>query len=577
MKSKHECKLLRDSISHLPKLLPSASWFERLKRSINKWLLVSINHPEVFSYLKSSTAIEKESKRQVEAGHIIIHPLSDFKKYWNILIFVFILSHLLMTAFTIGFYTDMTNYQNAVMTLVDVICCFILWIEICIHFRTGYIISETNEIVINPKAIAKNYFFTYFIFDAICSLPYALFMMWVIREEFATINGGTIIYMFFLFSISIYRFNRILCYYTSIPIMLKLSENTSNVVVICIRTFYLWHWASCIRRLIPLYVEKNPIYSLNWHEAEIESKFHVSRVHLIHDRDFSNVENVILDNLYEILSNYTLLNKYTRTMMITLKLGLQSGYGSETADSVLNMLMTSFIILAGWVYCSYVLIVVSNIIMASSISTTKFQDLISEIKVYADNKKLSRELRMKMIMFVEKKFQKNYFNEEAIKQSTAVCLRKEIQINACSNLVARVPLFKEIPDLLLEDIIGCLQFEIYFPQDIIIQAETTGDSMYFIAYGTAAILSTRGRRLQILSDGSHFGEISLLIRGQKRTATVQALELCEVYKLSYKDFRKVIEPHKNILKRLEDIARERIRNTYIQENSDRTRIPRFAN
>lgn len=68
-----------------------------------------------------------------------------------------------------------------------------------------------------------------------------------------------------------------------------------------------------------------------------------------------------------------------------------------------------------------------------------------------------------------------------------------------------------------------------------------------------------GKHLQTICDGSHFGEISLLIKGQKRTATVKALEICEIYKLSQRDFQKVIEPHREIVNRMEHIAHERIK------------------
>lgn len=66
-------------------------------------------------------------------------------------------------------------------------------------------------------------------------------------------------------------------------------------------------------------------------------------------------------------------------------------------------------------------------------------------------------------------------------------------------------------------------------------------------------------RIGTMTDGSHFGEICLLIKGQKRTASIVALEVCEVYKLNQKDFRKVVEPHADVLRRLDEIAVERLR------------------
>lgn len=71
--------------------------------------------------------------------------------------------------------------------------------------------------------------------------------------------------------------------------------------------------------------------------------------------------------------------------------------------------------------------------------------------------------------------------------------------------------------------------------------------------------------MHILQDGSYFGEIALLIKNQKRTATVIAMETCEVYKLSQRDFHKVIEPNVEVVKKIEELARERIRKLFQQE------------
>lgn len=75
-----------------------------------------------------------------------------------------------------------------------------------------------------------------------------------------------------------------------------------------------------------------------------------------------------------------------------------------------------------------------------------------------------------------------------------------------------------------------------------------------------------GKSLGTISDGSHFGEVSIVIKGKKRIASIVALEMCECYRLSQKDFRKVIEPHANILHRIEQIALERIK--FVKQNLD---------
>lgn len=295
------------------------------------------------------------------------------------------------------------------------------------------------------------------------------------------------------------------------------------------------------------------------------SKFYVRRFNVqesfetVDTVEFEAIENLILDGLDDIFNNYTLTNKYTRTMMITLKLVFQSGYGTETSDSIPNMLMTTFLMFSGSIYTTFVLILISNVILASANSENKYEEIFTEIGAFCDSKCLSSELTMKIKTVFKYKFKEQYFNEVAIKESTPANLSKEIKLHSCSHLVERVALFKDLPQLLLENIIRCLKLEIFFPNDVIVKAGAVGDAMFFIAFGTAAIYSPTGKLMLTVSDGAHIGEVSVLIRGQKRIATVIALEMCECYKLSQRDFRKVIEPHPDILHSLEQIALERIK------------------
>lgn len=179
--------------------------------------------------------------------------------------------------------------------------------------------------------------------------------------------------------------------------------------------------------------------------------------------------------------------------MMTLKFALQSGYGEESSNSVYNMLMSCFIMIGGWLYMTYLIVLVSNVYMASDSSENKLEEMSREIDEFCDEKRLSHALRTKIKEFFRYKFTLQYFDDDAIKDSMPASLRKEIMMQSCSNLVHKVALFQEIPQLLIENIISCLKFEVYFPKDVIIKANTIGESMYFLAYGTAAIVTSSGK------------------------------------------------------------------------------------
>jgi hyperpolarization activated cyclic nucleotide-gated potassium channel 2 len=235
----HKCRIRRDSISHLPKLFPDASLRDRLKRKVKKLFLVSINHPEVFRYLKSNAAVEKESKRQVDKyPGFIIHPLSEFRKFWNILIFVLMFFDQMVTSFTIAFFIDMESSKIDALVIFDLIICSILLTEILLTFRTGYIVGETYEIILDSKIIARKYLKD-LVIDFINCLPYVFFTTFILKsEDEATVNFPAFLYMCCLYAFSFYRFCRICFYFSAVPIMLNLSEKGTIILKLCLRTIY---------------------------------------------------------------------------------------------------------------------------------------------------------------------------------------------------------------------------------------------------------------------------------------------------------------------------------------------------
>lgn len=234
----HECKLRCDSISHLPKIFPYSPWYVRWQRWFRKSILVSMDHPQVFIYLKSKRAVEKESRRQVKHfPGFIIHPLSAFRKYCNIFIFVLLLIHQILTPLAIAFFVDMSEIIIDVLIMIDMVACFILFCEVLLIFRTGCIVRETNEIILSPKIIARKYLKDV-VPDLISCVPFIYFTTWILEERSGTINGAMIIYMSCLFIFSFWRFKRILFYFSSIPIMMNLSETGNIIITLCLRTFY---------------------------------------------------------------------------------------------------------------------------------------------------------------------------------------------------------------------------------------------------------------------------------------------------------------------------------------------------
>lgn len=71
-------------------------------------------------------------------------------------------------------------------------------------------------------------------------------------------------------------------------------------------------------------------------------------------------------------------------------------------------------------------------------------------------------------------------------------LRNEISLHTCHSLVNKVTLFEGLPASVVGSILGCLQPEVYLPNDLVMRAGDIGDCMFLIANGTVAVYSLKG-------------------------------------------------------------------------------------
>ena len=121
---------------------------------------------------------------------------------------------------------------------------------------------------------------------------------------------------------------------------------------------------------------------------------------------------------------------------------------------------------------------------------------------------------------------------------------------------ALAPLGQSALDLLLPRLVK----ERYEPGEVIIRQGDRGDRFYIVRGGTAEVLdesSQPPRRLAVLSNGSYFGEIALLL-DRPRVATVRALVEVTVWSLSRSDFDLVLGRYFNLTDTFASTGRKRL-------------------
>ncbi|KAK9731356.1 Cyclic nucleotide-binding domain [Popillia japonica] len=175
-------------------------------------------------------------------------------------------------------------------------------------------------------------------------------------------------------------------------------------------------------------------------------------------------------------------------------------------------------------------------------------------------------MMQRVIQYFEFRFQQNYFKEDEILSTLSHKLIDEINIHSCESLIENVNILKNMPASVVLKMTTVMKKEVFLPNDVIILANTPGDCMFFISSGTVAVYTPSGKEICHLSDGGNFGEISLIMDHATRVATVVAIDYCDLFSLSRKDFRIAIEPYPELMQRTIKIAKLRMRNVMLAEH-----------
>ncbi len=121
-------------------------------------------------------------------------------------------------------------------------------------------------------------------------------------------------------------------------------------------------------------------------------------------------------------------------------------------------------------------------------------------------------------------------------------------------MVASVPLFSRLDAQQIADIVDALHARKALRNELLFSEGDAGDSAYFIVEGAVAV-EAKGKRI-LLGPGDFFGEIAV-VRGGKRTASVQAIEPTELMVLDAGAFSQVLASNPAIREAVERTASTR--------------------
>uniref|UniRef100_G3S2T5 Cyclic nucleotide-binding domain-containing protein n=1 Tax=Gorilla gorilla gorilla TaxID=9595 RepID=G3S2T5_GORGO len=476
----------------------------------------------------SQKAVEREQERVKSAGAWIIHPYSDFRFYWDFTMLLFMVGNLIIIPVGITFFKDETT---ALWIVFNVVSDTFFLMDLVLNFRTGIVIEDNTEIILDPEKIKKKYLRTWFVVDFVSSIPVDYIFLIVEKgidsEVYKTARALRIVRFTKILSLlRLLRLSRLIRYIHQWEEIFHMTYDLASAVMrICnliSMMLLLCHWDGCLQFLVPMLQDfpRNCWVSING----------------------------MVNHSWSELYSFALFKAMSHMLCI--------GYGRQAPESMTDIWLTMLSMIVGATCYAMFIGHATALIQSLDSSRRQYQEKYKQVEQYMSFHKLPADFRQKIHDYYEHRYQGKMFDEDSILGELNGPLREEIVNFNCRKLVASMPLFANADPNFVTAMLTKLKFEVFQPGDYIIREGTIGKKMYFIQHGVVSVL-TKGNKEMKLSDGSYFGEICLLTRG-RRTASVRADTYCRLYSLSVDNFNEVLEEYPMMRRAFETVAIDRL-------------------
>ncbi|XP_026858127.2 potassium/sodium hyperpolarization-activated cyclic nucleotide-gated channel 2 [Electrophorus electricus] len=501
-----------------------------LQRQLSSMLQPGVNKFSLRMF-GSTKGVAAEQQRVKSFGVWIIHPYSNFRFYWDLIMLFLMMCNLVILPWGITFSDD----QNTLPWMVFNMASDTLFlIDLILNFRTGILEGDNTHIILDPQVIRCRYLQGWFLVDFISSIPVDYIFLAVdlearieSAEVYRTARALRIVRFTKILSLlRLLRLSRLIRYIHQWEEMFHMTYDLASAVIRIVNLIgimlLLCHWDGCLQFLVPML-------------QDFPSNCWVSK---------NNMVNATWDVQY----SYALFMAMSHMLCI--------GYGAQAPERLTDVWLTMISMITGATCYAMFLGHATNLIQSLDASHRQYQEKYKQVEQYMSFHKLPADMRQRIHDYYEHRFQGKMFDEESILGELSDQLKEDIVSYNCRGLVANMPLFSNADPHFVTVLLTKLRFEVFLPGDIIIREGTLGRKMYFIQHGFVTIV-TSDMKEKILSDGCYFGEICLLTHGC-RTATVKADTYCRLYSLSVDSFNEVLEEHPIMRRAFESVAIEHL-------------------
>lgn len=233
------------------------------------------------------------------------------------------------------------------------------------------------------------------------------------------------------------------------------------------------------------------------------------------------------------------------------------GYGDITPHTNIGRIYTCFIMIIGVGMYGIVIGNISRILASADRHKEQTREKISDLLMFMKHYRIPDGLQKAAIAHYGHLFSKRLSdNDEKIIADLPHALQQEMQIYMKIKLISSIPVFQTCSHACLKEVSTHLEQIYSSPGDMIIKIGDIGEEMFVISHGNVDVILESGERVATLHDGQIFGEIALL-KEITRTANIQSVTYCDLYKLTKKNFNLIVERYPTLLANIEGTTKRR--------------------
>ncbi|CAL5223621.1 g6162 [Coccomyxa viridis] len=459
---------------------------------------------------------EDDFIREAATEGVRVHPLSLFRRNWDLTAIALTIYTLLVLPFRAAFYweyyRDLEMHHSIIeqlevdwMLLIELLIDFFFLTDIALNFNTGYIAEQV--LVMEPKTVAVHYLRTWFVLDLFASLPLDLLLRGRRLDILRLPRLLKIIRMMHYksFSQAVHDLRRS-------PLVSSISRFHIQIIQLFAFVFVWVHWDACLQ------------YGACASQPP---------------------------------------SRYAQPSVDARR------YGKQDPITTLDCWLTILSMLLGVCIWTFLGGIVTTLLIHLNAASSEYTAKITALNQYMAHRKLPQGLRQRIRDSYEARWKaEKHFDEEEIMHELPNSLRTEARpscasvcLYTCGDLIANVPFFEDAEEGFTTSVVTLLRPVVYLKDDMVIREGEVSREMYFIKSGAVQVEVNEGV-VTVLKKGSYFGEIGLL-RTCRRTASIRAIsENVDLFVLSKDDFDNVMREYPESSKAMDLIAEHRLRSLH---------------